>query len=355
MSNFVVLALPRSRTAWMSRFLTYGNWLCGHDEIRHARSLDDLHAWLGMERTGTVETSGAPFWRWLTAARPDARIAVVRRPVDEVVASLMALNIGFDRAVMTKAMVMLDRKLSQIVARVPGVLALDYSDLATEAGCARLFEYCLSVSHDPGWWAAVSAVNIQISMPHLLRYYQAHRAQLDKLTLQVKHRIVAGMGSRTHPDADGVTFQVEPFRSFYADAELLFREHLVQTGQSPEDHAAKNLPLMATLDDLGVLQCLTARSNGRMFGYLMSVIAPSLDSRDAIQAEHTIFYASPDIKGLGMRLQRAALDTLRARGVTDVIMRAGHRGSGPRLGTFYRRLGAEEFGQVYKLQIGDLA
>lgn len=335
----------------MARFLTYGHWLCGHDEIRHARSLDDLHSWLGMPCTGSVETAAAPFWRWLIAARPDVRIAVVRRPVSEVVGSLMALDVGLDEASLTASMVRLDRKLSQIAARVPGILLLDYSDLATEAGCSRLFEHCLGLPHDPQWWALAAAVNIQISMPHLIRYYEAHRTQLDKLALQVRHRIFTGMRP-AESEFDGVTFQVEPFRQFYADAEPLFREHLTQTDQSPEDHARKNLPLLERLDDLGALQCLTARSNGRMFGYLMSVIASSLDSPGVIQAEHTIFFASPEIRGLGMKLQRAALGVLKARGVTEVIMRAGHRGSGPRLGTFYRRLGAEEFGRMYRLEIG---
>jgi len=99
------------------------------------------------------------------------------------------------------------------------------------------------------------------------------------------------------------------------------------------------------------LQTMTARSNGRMFGYLMTVIGPSLDARDRLAGFHTIFFASPLIRGLGMKLQRAALDALRARGVQEVQMRAGHRGSGPRLGTFYRRLGAEEFGQLYRLEL----
>jgi GNAT superfamily N-acetyltransferase len=90
-----------------------------------------------------------------------------------------------------------------------------------------------------------------------------------------------------------------------------------------------------------------------MFGYLLSVIAPSLDSPNEINAEHTIFFASPEIRNLGMRLQRAAIDALRARGVDHVLMRAGHRGSGPRLGTFYRRLGADEFGQLYRLTLED--
>ena len=352
---FVIFALPRSRTAWLARFLTYGGWECGHDEIRHCRSLDDVRAWLGQPCTGTVETAAAPFWRLLTALRPDARVVVVRRPVPDVVASLMALNLGcFEPVTLTAAMHRLDRKLEQIERRVPGVLSVSYADLATEAGCRAVWQHCLPLPWDPPWWDAVSAINIQINLAHCIRYYSAHAPQLTKLGKVARHRIVAAM----QPEAgefDGVTFQVEPFRTFYRDAEPLFREHLVQTEQSPDDHARKNLPLLQALDDIGALQCLTARIQGRMFGYLMTIVSPSPDSPEVIQGTHTIFFASPDVRGLGMRLQRAALDALRARGVHEVIMRAGHRGSGPRLGTFYRRLGAEAFGELWRLGLEEAA
>ena len=43
---FVVLSLPRSRSYWLSRYLSYGGWHCGHEEIRHARTLSDVRAWL---------------------------------------------------------------------------------------------------------------------------------------------------------------------------------------------------------------------------------------------------------------------------------------------------------------------
>jgi hypothetical protein len=354
MPPFVVFALPRSRTAWLARFLTYGAWECGHDEIRHCRSLDDVRSWLSQPCVGSVETAAAPFWRLLRTLRLDARIVVVRRPVPDVVASLMALNLGcFDEAVLTTAMRRLDRKLEQIERRVPGVLSVAYADLTSEATCARIFEHCLSLPHDTAWWEAASAVNIQGNMLHCIRYFNAHAAQLAKLAKTAQHRIIAAMRPAER-EFDGVTFQVEPFRTFYRDAEPLFREHLVQTEQSPDDHARKNLPLLQALDDLGVLQCLTARANGRMFGYLMTIISPSLDSPDVMQGEHTIFFASPAIHGLGMRLQRAALETLRARGVHEVIMRAGHRGSGPRLGVLYRRLGAEAFGQMFRLELEEV-
>ena len=52
-----------------------------------------------------------------------------------------------------------------------------------------------------------------------------------------------------------------------------------------------------------------------------------------------------------MKLQRAAIETLQARGVNEVFFRAGVRGSGPRMGAMYRRLGAADDGQLYKLNL----
>jgi GNAT superfamily N-acetyltransferase len=345
-AGFVIFAMPRSRSKWLSVFLTYDQWHCGHDELLHCRSLDDVTSWLSQPYVGTVETAAAPFWRLLPAG---VRVVTVRRPVPDVVASLARGGLTFDPTVMTRLIGRVERKLDQIERRLPDVLAVRFEDLADEAMCARIFEHCLSLPHDAAWWAAASAVNLQISLPHLMRYYTAHRKQLDKLAKQARHRMLAGMSHGF--ELDGVTFQHETFEQFYRDAQALFAEHLVQTDQSPEDHIHKNLPLLQRLDEVGGLQTMTARSNGRMFGYLMTVIGPSLDARDRLAGFHTIFFASPLIRGLGMKLQRAALDALRARGVQEVQMRAGHRGSGPRLGTFYRRLGAEEFGQLYRLEL----
>lgn len=351
MQPFVVFSLPRCRSKWLSLFLQYGPWQCGHEEIRHCRSLDDVASWLAQPFTGTVETTAAHFWRLL----PDGvRVVTVRRHVPDVVASLQRAGLTFDEPTMLRTMQRLEHKLDQIERRLPDVLAVRYSDLQEEETCAAVFEYCLGLPHDRAWFAAASPVNLQINLHHLTRYYVAHAPQLEKLAKQAKHRIIASMRP-AGAEFDGVTFQSEPFRSFYRDAEPLFREHLVQTEQAPDDHARKNLPLLQALDDIGALQITTARIQGRMFGYLMTIVGPSPDAPDVVQGTHTIFFASQAVRGLGMRLQRAALDALRARGVNEVIMRAGHRGSGPRLGTFYRRLGAEPLGQMYRLGLEEAA
>src|SRR5580700_2793042 len=101
MSPFLVLALPRSRTTWLSRFLTYGPWSCSHEQARYIRSLEDARAWLGQPFTGSAETSVARWWRLIQRVRPDVRVVVVRRPIPEVIASLERLGprigVNFDR------------------------------------------------------------------------------------------------------------------------------------------------------------------------------------------------------------------------------------------------------------------
>jgi hypothetical protein len=320
----------------------------GHDEARHCRSLEDVSSWLAQPCTGTVETAAAPFWRLLPAG---VRVVTVRRPIPEVVASLRRGGLVFDDVPMTAMLRDMERKLNQIEARLPDVLAVRFEDLADEATCARLFEHCLGLPHDHAWWAACDPVNIQISLPALMRYYTAHAAQMTKLVAVAKHRTRALMMRAAVEPPEGFTFQHEPARQFYADAQHLFAEHLFQTGQSPDACDDKNWPLVFAMDDMGLIQTMTARSNGRIFGYLQTVIGPTFDAPDVVQAWHTIFFASPVIGGLGMKLQRAALARLREMGVDEVIMRAGTRGSGPRLGTFYRRLGAEDLGQLYRVGI----
>ena len=344
---YLIFALPRCRTAWCSRFLSYGSYQCGHDELRHCRSLEDIASWLSQPCTGTIETAAAPFWRLLPAG---VTVATIRRPIPEVLASLRRGGLTFDDEAMAATIRQADAKLVQIQHRLPGVLATTFEELGTEEGCARLFEHCLPYAHDRAWWEHFDPINMQISLPHLHSYMVAHRPQLLKLAKTAKHRCITTM-QQEQGEIDGVTFQHEPFRAFYQDAKHLFAEHLVQTDEPPDNYASKNIPLYELLDDHGILQTMTARCNGRMFGYLVSIVAPSLDSPTKREALHTIFFASPDIRGLGMKLQRAALARLRELGVDDLFMRAGHRGSGPRLGTFYKRLGAEEFGQVYRLQL----
>lgn len=349
MSAFVVLANARGRSAWLSGFFSYGDWICGHDELQRCRSLDDIATWFTQPNIGTVETAAAPFWRSLVRDQPAARIVVVRRPVDDVLASLARQGVTGDAvAALIRAT---DRKLEQIAHRVPGVLAVRFDDLAFESTCATVFEHCLGIPHNSAWWRAWNARHVSGDLAAQVRYCKAYLPQLLKLARAARQRTLVTM-RRPATAPDGFAIAEEDIDTWFRDAKPLIREHMIATGQDVDDYAAKNEPLLRRLDAMGAMQIITARSNGRMFGYLMSVIGPSLDAEDRTEALHLPFFVSKDCPGgLGMKLQHAAIDALRAKGVSDVFGRAGVRGAGPRLGAMYRRLGFDACGTMHRLDL----
>jgi hypothetical protein len=176
---------------------------------------------------------------------------------------------------------------------------------------------------------------------------------LEKLGEQAKHKILSDLSLKQNRlvPPEGITIKQEPFENFIRDCQPLFEQHCVKVGESSEQWREKNLPLMKFFDDNGLLQIMMARSNGRVFGYLMTIISPSLEDKTTVIGTHSTFYADPSFPGLGLKLQRAANQNLKLGGVDEVYMQAGIRGDGKRLGVIYERQGAEPIGQMYRLNL----
>ncbi len=352
MQPFIILALPRSRTFWLSRYLSYGSWHCGHDEIMHCRSLDDVRSWFAQPDIGTVETAGSPFWRLLP---PSAKIITVRRPVEDVLDSVVRAVPDCDIAMMDKLLRSADRKLDQIEARIPFVMRVEFADLTHESGCARLFEHCLPYKHDPAWWYSWDAQRVSGNLAAQIRYCRAYLPQLQKLARAAKQAMLARLERQysMRPSMDGFVFQEESFERWLVDAQQLFRQHLAQTEQDSEGYSLKNIALGRQLAASGMLQVTTARSNGKMFGYLLSLISPDADHCDRWVAQNLLPYASPNCPGLGMRLRRKAESLLEEKRIARVVGRTGMRGDGPRLGAMYERGGYHPEGMLYSKDLGD--
>jgi len=343
---FLILGLPRSRTYWLSRALSYGGWHCGHDELRHVRSLDDVTAWLSQPMTGTVETAAAPFWRLIPA---NVRVVVVRRNPADVMDSLSRVMSGADAACRVRY---LDAKLDQIERRRQGALSVRFEDLDDEATAKRLFEFCLPFAFDAPWWEKMRAQNLQTDFPALVRYCRAYLSPLTKVSGHAKQRTLALMARKPPSDLAGVTFQQEAFDDWYRDAEPLFKNHMLATEQPIDGYKEKNLSMLRCIESAGNMQITTARSNGRMFGYDMVIFGPSLNAVGQTDAVNLPFFVSKDFPGLGMRLQKASIEGLRNRKIDKVFFRSGVTGDGARLGAMWKRLGAEDHGRVYVLDLG---
>jgi GNAT superfamily N-acetyltransferase len=351
MTPFVVFALPRSRTYWLSRFLSYGQYQCAHEQARYVRGLDDIRSWLAQDYAGTCETAAAPWWRYVQKYRPDAKIVVVRRPVDEVVDSLMHIpGVRFDQEKLVTLMRRYDRALDIISKRA---LTVAFSDLAQEATCQQVFEYCLPYKHSRQHWLSLANVNLQCEFLAMMRYVEAHRHQVSRAAMLATRGLRFERPQSTLLDKDGIVIREETFDVFYRDGKDLFAEHLVAVGEAPDNFPRKNIALMRRLDEAGFLSVVTARVNGRMMGYLMTILAPSLESETTTTATQTTFFATRDAKNmnLGLKLQHAAIEAARRRGADEVLMRAGVRGAGPKMGALYRRLGAEDHGQIFRLSL----
>jgi hypothetical protein len=184
-----------------------------------------------------------------------------------------------------------------------------------------------------------------------MRYYLASKPALDKLARQVGQRERAALFKQHKAEPAGITFQQEKIDDCYEAAKPLMREHMVAIGQDVDDYARRNWRLLRLMERFGVLQVMTARCNGRLVAYLMSVIGPSLDDSNLRAAEHMPFCASPDFPGLGLKLMRVADEAIEAKGAKVIMGRAGVRGSGPRLGILFERLGYEPFGKMYRREL----
>jgi hypothetical protein len=190
---FVVYALPRSRTAWLSVFLTYGIVVCHHESASFMRKIEDLPALLTRPNTGTVETSASYGHALVRHYAPKAKIVVVKRDVDQVVNSTLKLSQGlavYDEEKLRRNMQYGARTLNAIAAE-PGVLSLQYEDLATESGARQIFEHCLPYEFDRGHWLALKEQNLQVDFKAFLAYHMANRTEIFNFKDQCKARLRA--------------------------------------------------------------------------------------------------------------------------------------------------------------------
>ena len=350
---FLVLGLPRSRSYWLSKFLSYGHCTCGHDQARFIRSVEDVKSLLSVDYTGSVETAAAPWWRLARHYRPDLKIAVIRRDRYEVIESLMRFGY-FDRTKLIKAIDRQDRALDS-AGKAPDAISICYEDLATQAACARLFEHCLETPFNLAYWMEFAGQNLQINLRAQLAYFQANQRQIGaaaKSCAKAQRYVCLRRQANSQPDPDGIVIQEEDYATWLRDAQALLAAHCQAIGLTADAAQHMNLPLWDQVTRAGVAQIMTARLNGRMLGYLTAVLVPSFEAQHTVCTQVSLF-VSADAAGmrLGQRLQRACVVRARERGAKRMQMRAGVRADGPRLGALYKRMGAESLGTLYELDI----
>jgi len=189
---FILYALPRSRTRWLSEFLSYKDFHCCHEQAVTMRSLDDVRTFFGGPNIGTVETAAIYGRVLIKHIVPDIREVVILQDVDKAVDRMMKTDTGgiatYDKNIVYKTFLRADRLLRK-AASDPNVLTVDYNDLDKEETCKTIFEHCLPYPFDREYWKVFKDWNIQINIKDFMLYYSCNKDKVEAFKAHCKSEL----------------------------------------------------------------------------------------------------------------------------------------------------------------------
>jgi len=187
-------------------------------------------------------------------------------------------------------------------------------------------------------------------------------SDLDALTLRenaeraaYQIRLAAYQARCGEASADvAAMIQEEDWFAFAPDGLPLAGRHYEEVRRDDDDDIDLNIPLIEGMARAGLLQIVTARAGGKLVGYLVFILSPSLVSRSEMEAVQSPFYVLPEWRGwTGLALHRESIRLLKEKGVKRLTLRSGVRGVGSRQDTLFRRISAQPDGRMWTLKIGE--
>lgn len=341
---FIVYSLPRSRSAWLARFLSYNGRPCGHDLAQTVKTMAEFVSMFDDHYAGTAETGAVVGWRAIRSLMPDARVAVVRRPVKEVYDSLA--RFGLASKLLMDELIERDAMLDE-VARIPGVISVSFTEMTTVAGCQKLFEHCLGVPFDWEWWEGLASVNVQVDVPESIQNLVKRADQIAGLKLDA---------ARITATDQSIIIGPEPWDSIWPEVDTLGAAHYGEVCRSEPNRPYKlDSDSMRAMNAAGTLRIFTARIDGILAGYCMWSIAKDVESAGLLIAHHGPWFVKEEFKALhlGGKIFDASVDDLRKIGVKCAYPHHRLEGRSPKAGAFFRRRGAVKVQETYSLWLGE--
>lgn len=150
-----------------------------------------------------------------------------------------------------------------------------------------------------------------------------------------------------------VTYALEPWDAYYRDCQALWPEHYAEIAvQKDRMPMRPDVEAYQALERAGMLQIVVAREDGRMIGYVLSVIRAHLHYADVLCGfEDAYFLTKAHRKGfVGVKLLREAVEQMRRAGVRKAFFmtKVAHDA-----GAIFERMGFTRSDIVYSGWIGD--
>lgn len=340
---FVVFGLPRSRTAWLTQWLSRAAGApVGHDMAIEADSIDQWLENIFRRLRGTCETGAVEAWPILRRAIPECRIVTVQRDLEDVAASLEAAGAPTPWDDLRRRARVLGELSEQ-----PAVLSVRFSHLANPRACAMVQEHCLGTPFNWPLWCEMDRLNVQVAMaPRLARLAERHHRIL---------RIRAELIERLAHPAPFVTVGEERWADVADAIDAMGAGHHAEISAGSEGAFGLNRAGMQQLADAGVLRVFVARIDSTLAGYCMWTHEVNLEAAaPPPTVVHGPFYVAPEHTRhhLGRRLLEVSREAFAQAGYRRLRLHHTMHGRGARAGKLYQSLGAVEYQREYVLPIG---
>lgn len=182
---FIVLSLPRSRTYWAARWLSYPGKNVGHDlaiQCDNVKQFIDSYS-NGMD--GSVETGAMIGWRLLKHELPNLKTLVVFREPREVLASLAKFGVEGDwieYEIKSRYYVL------EGIASCAGVKRMHWMDYSSITHAEQAWEFLLDVPFDFDWWSSMVRTRLEINMKERMQATIARRDKIAALKIDMLAR-----------------------------------------------------------------------------------------------------------------------------------------------------------------------
>jgi hypothetical protein len=160
MNPYLIVGTPRSRTTWLSQFLSTPERRCRHEPSLRWSHPSDLADFLADDEAAAADCMMTFLAGVAREIRPDCKIVVVVRPIDEVRESLFSVGLEIPRSYLE----MMDRKARAIDAD----LFYQFRELDKESVIQNIAETCLGF-FDREKWLAMKDVNVQSNVQETIR------------------------------------------------------------------------------------------------------------------------------------------------------------------------------------------
>jgi len=181
---FFIVGLPRTRSSWMSNFLTYKTSFCFHEAIRLCRNIDDmalLFDSVGEPNVGDADCRIIEFQADFRRMFPHAKWVYIKRDIKDVIHSLEK-RFEFEESYRDTDFCKNLQAKYEVFEKEYKPLTFNYDELDKIEVCEKIWDYCIPDSpFSFRRWLQLDVLRVDPAETKMMKYHgkDAKRSVLD--------------------------------------------------------------------------------------------------------------------------------------------------------------------------------